>query len=107
MRRRTGKVNGTPTGEPQPQSIDDWSGFKVPLGDLKKEWTGMYSVHPDTRNPQDYVRGVRDDQSLPFARPETPDSFVALPILLENGAFMFTEDGNIILTQGLDPFDTL
>lgn len=103
-----GKVYGTPTIDPpEPQAIDDYSGFKVPLSKLSKDWQGLYSVGPDKRNPQDFVRGVKDDMSLPFARPETPDVYVAQPILWEDGSFMFTEQGAIILTQGIDPGDTL
>lgn len=104
---RRGKINGTSTGQPEPQGIDDWTGFKVPLKDLKLEWDGLRTVDPDIRNPQDFVRGVRDRVALPFARPEAPDQFVALPLLWENGSFMTTEGGNIILGEGLDPADTL
>ena len=85
-----GKRDGTPTGEPVPQGLDDYSGFKVPLGKLEKDWQGLYSVSPDRRNPQDFVRGVKDDQSLPFARPEPPDEYVALPILWEDGVTIMT-----------------
>jgi hypothetical protein len=107
--RRRGKVYGTSTGEPVPQAIDPASGFKVPLSNLERQWDNQMvdKRFIDRRNPQDYVRGVRDDQSLPFARPETPDSFVALPLLWEDGSFMFAEDGDILLTEGINPLETL
>lgn len=103
-----GKIYGTPTIDPpEPQAIDDYSGFKVPLSRLKKDWQGLYSVGPDKRNPQDFVRGVKDNMSLPFARPETPDQYVAAAITWEDGLVMLSQTGNVLLTQGVDPEDTL
>ena len=47
--------------------------------ELRKEWDGLM-VCADTcwepRNAQDFVRGVPDRSSLPFARPESPDVFL-------------------------------
>lgn len=107
--KRRGKRNGTPTGEPVPQAIDPASGFKVPLSNLERQWDGQMVDYRyiDKRNPQDFVRGVKDDQSLPFARPESPDVFVAGPIIWQNGDFMTTQEGGIIITEGIDPGDTL
>lgn len=104
---RYGKVYGTPTQEPQPQAIDSWSGFKVNLSDLRRQWDNNLTVDPDRRNPQDFVRGVKDDQSLPYARPEPPDQFIAQPIVWESGAFMTTERGGNIFTEGVMPGETL
>lgn len=102
------KVYGTPVvNPPEPQAIDDYSGFKVPLSRLSKDWQGLYSVDPDKRNPQDFVRGIKDDQSLPYSRPEAPNDFIAGPIAWESDALMTTELGGILLTQGVDPGDTL
>lgn len=59
--------------------ICDASGFKVPLGDLVKQWDGAYVDRrfvDKRRQPQDFIRGVPDDQRLPFARPETTDTFI-------------------------------
>lgn len=100
MRRRIPKSYGTPTGAPRPQGIDDWSGFKVPLDDLQLEWDKLRTVAPDIRNPQDFVKGVKDDQSLPFARPEAPDVFLAENVYLENGLPLMTEDGQPVFTEG-------
>lgn len=103
-----GKLYGTPTVvPPEPQAIDDYSGFKVPLSHLKKDWQGLLTVGPDIRNGQDFVRGVKDDQSLPYARSESPDVFAATNILWENDAIMTTELGGAILTEGPDPGDFL
>jgi len=52
--------------------ICDFSGFKFPLDQLVRNWDGamVHRRFVDKRNPQDFVRGVRDNQALPFARPE-------------------------------------
>lgn len=103
-----GKKYGTPTVDPpEPQAIDDYSGFKVPLSRVEKDWQGLYSVSPDRRNPQDFLRGIKDNPSLPFARPEAPDVFVAAPLLWEDGRPMIGEDGHILLSEGLIPAETL
>lgn len=60
------------------KAICDASGFEFPLRELVRQWDGAL-VHPrflDRRNPQDFVKGVRDDQSLPYSRPEATDSFL-------------------------------
>lgn len=109
MRPRRGKRYGIPTCEPVPQAIDPASGFKVPLSNLVRQWDNQLIDYRyvDKRNPQDFVRGVRDDQSLPYARPEAPNVFVALPLLWQDGSLMFAENGSILLTEGIDPLDTL
>lgn len=71
-------TNRRAIGDPEPQAIDDWSGFKVPLRSLKRQWDGIMTQRPDRRNPQDFVRGVPDRQDLPFARPESPDQAVGI-----------------------------
>jgi hypothetical protein len=105
MRRFRGKRQGTPAGEPRPQGIDSWSGFKVDLASLKKQWDGNYTQHPDIRNPQDFVRGVKDDQSLPFARPEAPDEFISEPITWESGAQLEAQGlgGQLVYEEGSLP----
>jgi hypothetical protein len=111
MRRRGGKSYGTPTGPPEPQALDPASGFKIPLSDLVKQWDGQLVSYKyvDQRNPQDFVRGVKDDQSLPYSRPETPDQFIALPLVWQDGTTFITPQNGIgvLLAQGIDPVDTL
>ena len=112
MKRGGGRKYGTPTvNPPQPQAIDPWSGFKIPHKDLVRQWDGQHVWFKtcDRRNEQDYVRGVKDDQTLPNPRPEVPNQFIAGPVLWESGDFMYVEgaSGNLIYTQGTDPTDTL
>lgn len=66
-------------GEYKPQAICDFSGFKVPADELARNWDGQM-VHrrfADKRNPQDFVRGVRDDQRHPNPQPEAADVFLS------------------------------
>lgn len=110
-RRRGGKRWGTPTGEPKPQAIDPASGFKVDLDQLERQWDNQLidKRFIDKRNPQDYLRGIKDDQSLPYSRPEPPDVYVAGPILWQDGlTFVIAQNGvDVLLTEGVDAIETL
>lgn len=51
--------------------ICDVSGRKMKASQAMRRWDNAM-VHPDhwePRHPQDYVKGVRDEQSVPVARP--------------------------------------
>lgn len=64
---------------PKGVAICAFSGFKVPVSELVKNWDGQL-VHyrfADKRNPQDFVRGVRDEQRLPISQPEATDVFLS------------------------------
>lgn len=57
---------------------DDRSGFTRRASDTKEEWNSLI-VGTDLweiRQPQDLVKGVPDDQTVPNARPVPPASFV-------------------------------
>lgn len=98
MRRRRGLYDKPA----EPVAIDDYTGFKVPLSALKKDWTGLLTTDPDIRNPQDFVRGVPDNQALPYARPEVPDVFLAEPLITEDDIFIEAEQGGeILFSEGL------
>ncbi len=79
----------------------DWNGWcdrcgsKRKSSDLKKTWDGFY-VCPEscweTRHPQDFLRGMKDDQSVAWTRPEQPDqetdnSSWATPTSVPDGTF--------------------
>ena len=63
----------------EPQGICEFSGFKYPLSQLVRNWDGamVHRSFVDKRNPQDFVRGVPDDQRVPNPRPEAPDTFLS------------------------------
>lgn len=101
MRRRgrnsRDSQDGTPVG------IDDYTGFKVALPSMKKDWQGLYTTSPDIRNFQDYVKGVPDNMALPFARPEPPDVFVSTALISEDGIPLYAEDGvTVLFSEGVD-----
>ena len=60
------------------RAICDRCGFEFPSDELIKDWQGLMVCHKDyeTRHPQDFVRGVPDNPSTPWSRPEPPDTFV-------------------------------
>jgi hypothetical protein len=86
---------------PEPQGIDDMTGFKVPLRRLKKQWDGAMTVSPDKRNPQDMIKARPESPALTNPRPEAPDMFLAVNIVLEDGFTpLIGEDGSAIMTEG-------
>lgn len=63
-------------------AICDISGFKCKASELRLRWDGMRVLARfwETRQPQDFVRGVKDNPSVPWARPETPNVFIETPV---------------------------
>jgi hypothetical protein len=53
--------------------ICDLCGAKAKSGNAMKTWSGAYVCrhHREFRNPQDFLRGVKDDPSVPWTRTET------------------------------------
>lgn len=58
-------------------AVCDRCGFRFPSDQLVKDWTGLMVCHKDyeARHPQDFVRGVPDNQTPPWTRPEPDDMF--------------------------------
>ena len=58
--------------------ICDMSGFDFPRGQAVKNWDGamVHRRFADVRNPQDFVTGRRDNEALPWSRPEADDTFL-------------------------------
>lgn len=58
--------------------VDDRTGFPQRAEDTREEWTGLIvdRARWEIRQPQDFVRGVKDDQSVPKPRPLPTNSFV-------------------------------
>ena len=57
-------------------AISDRNGFKYKSSEMRKEWNGLM-VHKsefELRHPQDFVKGVKDDQSVPWTRSEGADT---------------------------------
>ena len=69
--------------------LDERTGFKVRAEKTKREWTGriVRDQSWEARQPQDFVRGVRDDQTVPDPRPrQLPWVFIGV------GDFMLVTD---------------
>jgi hypothetical protein len=60
------------------RAICDRCGFEFYSFELKKEWNGLMTCNAcwEPRHPQDFVRAVRDEQTVPWTRPEPEDEFV-------------------------------
>lgn len=58
--------------------VDDRTGFPQRAEDTKREWNGLIVDETvwEARQPQDLVKGVIDNQSVPYARPLAPAVFV-------------------------------
>ncbi len=55
----------------------DFCGAKQKSGNMMRTWNNFYVCrhHKEVRNPQDFVRGVKENMSLPWTRPEPADTF--------------------------------
>lgn len=61
-----------PTVEPGTWTcVDDRTGFRLLNTQVQFEWNGLlvYDRVWEVRQPQDYLRGIPDNQSVPYARP--------------------------------------
>lgn len=58
--------------------ICDKSGFKVRNKRAKLEWTGLFvsDRYYEQRHPQDFVKGVQDNQTVPIARPRQVNQYL-------------------------------
>lgn len=61
-------------------AICDRCGSKFKFSQLKLEWDGLYVCTAngcwEPRQPQDYVKGVMDDMSVPVSRPDQPPVYL-------------------------------
>lgn len=58
--------------------VDDRTGFPERAEDTRREWQGYFVSKRvwEVRQPQDFVRGVNDIQTVPFPRPRQTNIFV-------------------------------
>lgn len=98
--------------------ICDRTGFKLRAGKTRKEWTGriVRDKSWEPRQPQDFVTGVRDDQSVWDPRPRSVDAYqgdlisniiatapiAAVQISINSTARMFAGDAiGVMLDNGI------
>ena len=63
-------------------------GVKRKAEDISKEWTGLLVCTTkclDQRHPQDFVKSVKDDQTVPYTSPEPTDVTVSVTYDTEVG----------------------
>lgn len=67
--------------------ICDVSGKELKASQTKLRWDGLRVQKSDyeERHPQDFIRAVQDDPSVPWTRSEGEDSFVDTCIYWESG----------------------
>ncbi len=60
--------------------ICDECGFKVRASETRKRWDGLRVCTKDwePRHPQDFVKGRKDRQTVPNARPEGADTYLEI-----------------------------
>lgn len=58
--------------------ICDVCGWKLWNYELKQRWDGQMVCEKDwePRHPMDFLKSVKEDQKLPWARPQIPDEYV-------------------------------
>jgi hypothetical protein len=61
-------------------ALCDVCGFKLKSDQLSRRWDGLMVCSDDleSRHPQDLIRVPRENVSVPWARPEPPDTFVTV-----------------------------
>lgn len=81
--------------------VSDRTGFPVRAEHTRKQWNNIYTELEtwEPRQPQDLVRGVKDQQSVPDARPLAPATFV--------GPTNTTLTANAVVGQTVIPVDSM
>lgn len=77
-------MSGPRKGKADYLQLGDWNavcyqcGRKFKASELRRHWQGYYvcDKHWEPRHPQDFVRGVQDIQTPPWAQPMPADTFV-------------------------------
>lgn len=64
--------------------VDDRTGFTRRAEDTKEEWDGLIVAKDvwEPRQPQDLVKGIIDDQTVPDPRSQAPAQFIG-PLYIE------------------------
>lgn len=84
----------------------DLCGKKNKSSDGVKTWDNHWvcSYHKEMRNPQDFLRGVKDTQRVPWARSNPPNQYVSSggnPILDTFGNYITATDNTPLLDTGV------
>lgn len=57
-------------------AICDLCGFKFKASQLRRRWDGMRVCPEDyeERHPQDFLKGIKDNPSVPWTRPDSDET---------------------------------
>lgn len=66
-------------------AICDVCGRKFKFSRLRQKWDNTWACEQDwePRQPQDYLRGIPDNMSVPLSRPDPPNQFIQDEIVTE------------------------
>jgi len=78
----------------------DLCGKKSKSSSAVRTWDNRYVCrhHKEVRNPQDFVKGIADDQSTPWSRPGSADTFAP-----SDGEAIRDTYGDVIVDTSLSP----
>lgn len=82
------------------------TGFVVRAKDSRKQWNGLIVDRKDweAEQPQNYLRAIPDDMTVPDPRPEPAPIFLNYDaITQEDFNFIMLEDGSGYLVQEFTP----
>ena len=67
-------------------AICDVCGRKFKFSRLRQKWDNTWACEQDwePRQPQDYLKGIMDNMSVPLSRPDPPNLFIQDEIVTEN-----------------------
>lgn len=66
--------------------VDMRTGFRIPNDEARFEWNNLlvWDRVYETRQPQDYLRGIPDDMSVPYGNPMQEPVFLNRRVLPED-----------------------
>ena len=66
-------------------AICDVCGRKFKFSRLRQKWDNTWACEQDwePRQPQDYLKGIKDNMSVPLSRPDPPTLFIQDEIVTE------------------------
>lgn len=69
-------------------AICDRCGQKYKASSLRKTWDGLWVCQKDwePRHPQELIRAIKDDPSVPWSRPEAQDQFIQVITIFSRSA---------------------
>lgn len=84
-------------------------GFTKYASQIRQEWTGLHVCETcwEPRHPQEFVRGVADDMTVPFANPPSDPVFLDpnevshddRQVLSPDGSSVFASDGQAVFAE--------